>query len=721
MIRIILRIAVFLLPVMILFLHVDEFAFQPGAQYSDLLVSHYPNGIFLQKVFREQGVVPLWSATILSGYPFFANPLSGLAYFPGWLALLLPLPVGFNLTLGLHLVGGGLGMYLLLRREGLTEAAALLGALVFEALPKINGHIGAGHLTLVYAVAWTPWILYFEKRAGVDGRAGWFLPGAGLGILALADVRWAAYAGLLWLSFSAWGYLNRKVSTDFLPWLASRLSNLALAGLTAAPLLLPLAQYTQLATRGQMTTQESLVFSLPPARLLGLVFPDFGGSAEWQVYPGAVILALMFVVGINPLLRRKGSFWIFVVVASLIFAMGDAIPFFELIASLPGMNLLRVPARALLLGGFGFAVLAAQALNSLVVLCRDQVKPISDRSDLILFGATVFFGLLATGMWAMFNQMLLRLQFAWGAIFFAVGSLLTWLARRGCLKENGLIVLLISASMIDLLGVNGLSLSFRSPVDAISQGWKTAEFLTGRDGLDNFRVYSPSYSISQAVAAEYNLELADGVDPLQLSAYVGFMTRATGVPNRGYSVTLPPFASATPATDNQYYDPDPDLLGLLNIRYVVAEFPLQDDQLILLNRLGSTWIYQNLAELPRAWVQPVASELGKNIGRLPQVNSRANQIKVLAEGPGLLVLSEIAYPGWSVLLDGHPAKIETVGGLLRGVQIGEGEHLAVFIFRPQMWYIGLALAGLAWMIVLAAAAGSLKQNLAHKATRQEIP
>ncbi len=716
----IMRVAIFLLPVFILLPHMNEFVFQPGAQYSDMLISHYPNGVFLQKVVLEQGVVPLWSTTILSGYPFFANPLSGLAYFPGWLAFLLPLPFGFNLNLGLHLVGGGLGMYLLLRREGLVEAAALLGALAFATLPKIYGHIGAGHLTLVYAVAWTPWILYIEKRASTAGWLGWFLPGAGLGMLALADVRWAAYAGLLWISFSAREYFNHKVRPGLLFWTASRLGNLVMAGLISAPLLLPLAQYAQLATRSQMTVQESLVLSLPPARLLGLVFPDIGGSAEWQLYPGAVVLALTLAAGMNPLLRRKVIFWIYLVVASLIFAMGEAIPFFERIASLPGISLLRVPPRALLLGGFGFAVLAAHALNSLVAFGRNRRKPGSDRSDLILFGLAAFFGFLAIGMFLMVDQVLLRVKFAWGAFFFATGVLLIWLARKGSVREEALVVLFISACMIDLLGVNGLSLSFLSPDDAISQGRETAVYLTEREGSGKFRVYSPSYSISQAIAAERNLELADGVDPLQLSTYVDFMTRATGVPNRGYSVTLPPFASANPTTDNRDYNPDPDLLGLLNIRYVVAEFPLQDDQLILLKQTGSTWIYQNLAERPRAWVQPAASNLGENIDRTPQVNSLINRIEVRAQGPGLLVLSEIIYPGWEVWLDGEKARIENVGGLLRGVQIGEGEHLAVFIFRPYVLYIGLALAGLSWMIVLAAAAIFLKNKMARKGIRAEM-
>lgn len=700
------RIALLFLPVSILLLHLDQFAFQPGAQYSDMLVSHYPNGIFLQKVFREQGVIPLWSPTILSGYPFVANPLSGLAYIPGWLALLFPLPIGFNLVLVLHLVGGGLGMYLWLRQEGLGETAALYGALVFASLPKIYGHIGAGHLTLVYAITWTPWLLYVEKQAGAAGRAGWLLPGAVMGMLALADVRWAAYAGVLWVAYSTREFLRRAVGPrKWLLWLASRMSNLIMAGLVAAPLLLPLAQYTRLTTRSQMAAHENLVLSLPPARLLGMVFPDIGGTAEWLLYPGAVILVLVFYILIRPPVRRQAVFWLGLVAITTLYALGDSIPFLDLVARLPGMNMLRVPPRALLLSGFGFAVLGALALNSLIAVSNFYIHGLSSQKarsweNLAFFTVIISIGLFAVGMWLVSDQALFRLRFAWGAIFFVIGGGLLWLAIRRTVRANMLVVLLSIVSLIDLIGVNILSLDFRPADEVLSQGQEVAEFLSAQGSPGNFRVYSPSYSISQNLAAEYGFELADGVDPLQLAAYADFMQAATGVPGSGYSVTLPPFAGGNPATDNKDYSPNPELLGLLNVRYVVSEFPLQDRYLVLVAQFGSTHIYQNLASLPRAWVYSEDMGPAKTIRADVQVSTGANQVVLWAEGPGMLTLSEVAYPGWEVTVDGWPAAIETVDRILRGVRLQEGAHEVQFIFRPMSFYIGLALAGLAWISLL---------------------
>ena len=85
--------------------------FQPSTQHSDLLVSHWPNATFLQRSLLDDGQIPLWNPMILSGAPFAADPLAGLWYPPNWLLLVLPLSLGFNLLLWLHLAWAGWGAY----------------------------------------------------------------------------------------------------------------------------------------------------------------------------------------------------------------------------------------------------------------------------------------------------------------------------------------------------------------------------------------------------------------------------------------------------------------------------------------------------------------------------------------------------------------------------------------------------------------------------------
>jgi uncharacterized membrane protein YfhO len=71
-----------------------------------------------------------------------------------------------------------------------------------------------------------------------------------------------------------------------------------------------------------------------------------------------------------------------------------------------------------------------------------------------------------------------------------------------------------------------------------------------------------------------------------------------------------------------------------------------------------------------------------------------NQIKIQAEGPGLLVVSENAYPGWQVRVDGQEAELEINSGLFRAVTIPAGEHDVEFSFQPASVFLGGAIFGM---------------------------
>ncbi len=248
--------------------------------------------------------------------------------------------------------------------------------------------------------------------------------------------------------------------------------------------------------------------------------------------------------------------------------------------------------------------------------------------------------------------------------------------------------------LLNLGSVDWLSMQPRSAQEALSEDAGVADYFGNYPGL--YRIYSPSYSLPQQTAALHGLQLADGIDPLQITSYVAFMGTASGVPAQGYSVTLPPYRNGDPAEDNRDYRPDPTALGLLNVRFVVAAYDLSVDNLVLRAQIGQTRIYENLAALPRAWLQPPGSLLGQDVRDVEISSYAPDRITVRASGPGLLVLSEVAYPGWQVSVDGRPAHIQTVAGVLRGVELTVGEHSVEFVFRPWSVYVGLGLGMLAW-------------------------
>ncbi len=137
------------------------------------------------------------------------------------------------------------------------------------------------------------------------------------------------------------------------------------------------------------------------------------------------------------------------------------------------------------------------------------------------------------------------------------------------------------------------------------------------------------------------------------------------------------------------------MLGLLNVRYVAAEFDLPVEGLVLREQFGETRLYENWLALPRAWVQ---SEKGVFEERAELLTWQPNRIVVRAEGPGTLALSEMAYPGWRVRVDGEAAEMEPVKELLRGVELPAGEHRVLFRFVPLSVYVGL----LGWLVGMVA-------------------
>lgn len=701
-------------PLLLLLPGLSGFPFPPSAgSFSDLALAHYPSVLFLKRSLAELGRLPLWGSAILGGHPFYANPLSGMWYPPGWLALLLPLPFGLNLLAALHILWGGIGLYRFMRLEGLPPIPAVLGGLAFVGLPKLLAHFGAGHLTLIYAVSWTPWLVYaiFRHSAWiVEGnpssgylralgwRAGWRQPGVVLGLIFLADVRWGAYAVLLMgflLVFAPFWSPNRQHAVShglgsLLNRVLAWVSQAALGVMLAAPLLLPLLNFAHLSTRARMTSQDVFAYSLPPSGLLGLAVPGFGAFHEWVIYPGAVVLLLSLTAWLGAPNRAAVRRWTWLAALSLVLALGSGFPPLAFIGSLPGFSWLRVPPRCLFLFGLSLAALAAHGLAALdagISPSRQRAIRLSWFAWTLISGGLGLAVALAVGRWSA----------VWGFMASLAACLCLFPMLRPASRQPVFRFGILLIVLLDIGVYNASLISFKSSQVVLGQSASAAVWLSEQPGL--FRVYSPSYSLPQQTAALYRLQLTDGVDPLQLAAYADFMTHASGVASPGYSVTLPPYPGGDPRLANLSAIPDARRLGLLNVKYVVADFDLSVAGLVPVWQQGETRIYANQLAQERAWVQPIGMSLGQGAQPPLAVEWTPDEIQISARGPGLLVVSELAYPGWQAFVDGQRAALGAADGLFRTVSLEAGLHQIVMRFVPSDLYIGLGLlaAALAWV------------------------
>ena len=670
-------------------LHPDWVFMAPRARFSDLLISHWPNAEFLRRALFEFHQFPLWNPSILGGAPFAADPLSGLWYPPNWLAVALPLPFAFNLLLILHLAWAGWGMYRWARADGFGVWPSLMGGLAFAGLPKLIAHVGAGHLSLVYAVSWTPWLLQKAREAARRMNASRELPTSNFqlptsiiwAIIFLADVRWAVYAG----AAMAFLWLSRDRSLASLRSLL--LCILIFAVLTAAQWL-PLLELVQQSSRAAITAEEASVFALPLTGLLGLLIPNPGGFHELMTYVGLVPLALA-VIGWFKSRDRAGkiAFSLLAVLATW-WALGPSAGLFNLFARLPGLGLLRVPSRSWFLVGLAACWLAVRGAAAV----EEGFRLAGRQWNLATVGLVAAGWILAIGGSLVAAKPLINLI----GMAIVISSLLI------SLRVKRAAIFLTVIMLGELMWFNSSLLEFRpvpySPV---------ADWLNGQPG--QWRVYSPSYSLPQLDAARYGIEQADGVNPIQLESVVSFMREATGVKAEGYSETLPPFKSddknelVDVATVNADAVPKAVLLGEMNVRFVLSEFDLKGngpapstrfasgqglsaaEGFELLTQIGSTRIYENTQDDGRV-----------RGGTLTYWSP--NRIVAAATGPGRVVLSEVWYPGWVARVDGAPVEVERAGPF-RAVMVSDGEHEIVFEFRPPALYWGLALSVAAWLIV----------------------
>jgi hypothetical protein len=712
--------------------HPDDLLYPTFSPYSDVTVIHWPKAYLMARTWQSTHTLPLWTPANLSGMPLAANQLTMRFYPPTWLFLFLPINPVFNLLFVFHLFWGGLGVYWLLRAGfNLDPIPALSGALTFALGGKLLAHTAGGHVSLVGAMAWMPWALLgtHQLLEARKGRLGWtVLAAVALAMQITTHSLITLYTGYFLAAYVGWQLLNSKSSASNLISLSPFLLSVPLLGAwLGAAQLLPLIELAGYSNRVLSLAQAGESALTPLTLATGLFLPGIQGGHEMVIYLGLVPLVLAvlglsradsYPAGQQEDMGRPSWFFGGVVLLAALFALGPATPIFKLVYQwLPGFRWVRTPARVFLPVSLALAVLAGMGMQRLV---KGQVRW-SNPVALAVGTLTLMLGLGLAALFGQANRAALGLAFFPSLTLVVVG-----LTARGRLPPRlalpGLALLLFA----DLATFDATMLRFVSPTDAFADGEAAADYLANQPGL--FRTYSPSYSLPSPVAAQADLQTADGVEPVHLAAYDHLMALAGGYGDPSFSVTIPPFPPDRPLAE-VFRDTQPNLrlLGLLNVEYLVAAFPINQPGLTPIAELDGTFVYRNEHALPRAWIiNPPPAEIAQadiNADWAQQLAALADlaaqtvvakeyiasvthympdRIEVEAQlpKPGLLVLSEIWYPGWQVVVDGKAQPVRQVAGILRGVSLGAGTHRVVFVYNPASvrWGVWLSLAG--WIGVI---------------------
>lgn len=154
---------------------------------------------------------------------------------------------------------------------------------------------------------------------------------------------------------------------------------------------------------------------------------------------------------------------------------------------------------------------------------------------------------------------------------------------------------------------------------------------------------------------------------------------------------------------------------------------------------GSNSIYLNKNYLPRAWVVhqatevsagdtqatlaalanpafdpaaeavvagllpgPLSGKIGNERAEITHYSPARSSVEAELSAPGLLLVSDMPYPGWNVYVDGSLNPLYTANLIMRAVYLPAGKHTVEFVYEPFSFKVGLLIsAGTAILVVLA--------------------
>ena len=181
------------------------------------------------------------------------------------------------------------------------------------------------------------------------------------------------------------------------------------------------------------------------------------------------------------------------------------------------------------------------------------------------------------------------------------------------------------------------------------------------------------------------------------------------------------------------------VLNMLNMKYIIM--PLQGGQTVpIMNpyTYGNAWFVDKLT-----YVQNANEELDR-VGKIDlrheavadakfkeqlgeaQLQDTASVVTLTAYEPnelaydvrsgkgGVVVFSEIYYPGWTATVDGKPATLGRVNYVLRALNLQPGEHKVVLTFKPSSIKRTESIAYAASAVLLLAVVGGLVVHFRRK-------
>ena len=670
----------------------------------------------------RSGEIPLWNPLSGTGEPWLGNGQSGVFY-PPTLFFLLPSPaMAAALFLIFHFVVAAWGIRRLLKEYGISEAGALFGGLAYcgggfaASLSWYWNHFGAwAYLPGLCALA----------RSGLETRRQrlGFAALVGLSAMAGSPEMTAAAIVLSWVFLLAaetrrpegWAPQTKRLA-------AARAGVGILLGLAlAAWVLVPMGELALRSDRRDGLSRDQR--EVGTVDVLGGVASALGTTKSGTTYLSSlyvgpvVILAAIAAFG-EPGRRRLHWLLVAIAFAGVIAACAGAPG--SWLRAIPPLDRLRYPAKALALPQLSLSVLAGLGLD------RQRFAPGS-------LARRWVFALLAVGAVALSlvlpRDPVVRLAgAAAGTGFFLLSCGLGRETRAGGVWA--------AASAISLSAALAFAGRPLFPFVPEAEIRSEPEVIAPLSHIAGRALTAPMSALARRCLTEGKFD----VDTLrcQRQSLLGYTNLLFGVPTVRTAAALPTLAArrVEDSIDNSD-DPIPSA-GPVSAR--VLWTPFQPARLPSLKvgeffraplapyrpRLSFVHGFRIEPDADRAWTQvstgrvdlvrevlldraptqPLTSSTKQPllVARLAEDRPERVVAELTSSTAGLLVLTDLWYPGWSVEADGKPAELRRADGFFRAVPLSEGTHRVVFRYRPLSVLVGAALSAAAIFLMLATVA-----------------
>lgn len=247
--------------------------------------------------------------------------------------------------------------------------------------------------------------------------------------------------------------------------------------------------------------------------------------------------------------------------------------------------------------------------------------------------------------------------------------------KNKTLIKISVVLFIIEAFSIGLVKIHSIqNLSFKNI--------NLYEKIASDSGL--FRVYCTTYCFNPQLVSTYDIQTLSGESPIQDRSVLDLLQRAGAYSYKNFAVIFPPYQVWK--TD-QPPQPNSDLLGLANVKYVASTYELSNSDFIFDNKYENIYLYQNSKFRSRAYFDSTKEEA-------TITSYQPNKTTITypkSEIPKTLIFSELYYPGWYAYSDGKKTVVEKHDVASRKITIPSNSNKTELKFEPKSYLIGKAI------------------------------